>query len=637
MKFEQYLTLLESKLGDRLKANRRHFLTIERLEEIIKKSNIPENHKSRYYNILERDENTAYYSHEHIPQYIEYFDSIYNSLNRTIKDKFQNEWIIYDWAAFIKEHKEKKNVYDRWKQHYELAKKLDDQGLADLIKVTKDYFIVVPLCYAASYQLAEFPKQEFFSWCVGSHQGHWKSYMYDKHSIFYFIFAKDIVENYYEKNVWNKTAVQVQSNGEKIYWNSQDKSSKIFHLKGIDTDIFVPLLKYKHAEQIADISHEQDFALWVYKTTNRKKFREHYMTIEHDETRLLYATQNGDLEAIKEIDIKNSINSKIIHEAIENNHLEILKYFAKFVNEVFYDEFVMHAISEANLDIVKYLLSDARPEQYNEKFELELIKHSIRNWKFEVFKYLLQRFNYKDAGEIYYQVKGMLSEYTLNKTDSTIDFFKKYLVPEYNFEQEPWEEWKVLELFQRSVKYNANRQLIKMFLENYKIDVSYDSWSVVSNAILSDNTDMINYCISKGYNLEENKNRLFVFACTAQSKDCIKYLLDKGADIHSENDKGLYQCLRNGDEESTELLMKRGADIHANNDWIIKDFIEKRRTYIIRFIYQEVITKEDISQEILDFAEAYNKISDSIVGQEISQYLKFIHQERSGVINDNKI
>ena len=419
MKFERYYNLLvESKLSDRLLPRIQEIVSITRgkrpqdfddsdkdvvkyqLNETIAyfneiTANIPDSQVHRFYDLFFRSLGEFIFTRsdnvERRKEIKEIFEYINNNWEK-FKDVVRNS--IHDLkhiSELVENDRNKKalgkkyehlSVKDRMKYshyyiHLEKAKNLAKKGLCEIWDICENkYFIVIPWSYEASVELSEYPIKDYHSWCVGNPQTnhYWKKYSYTDKSLFLYFFAKNTKEAYLNENdtgVYFKTAIQIQEDRSKIFWDASDRSDESgrfikytmeeFGNKKFD-DIPTNIYNYDNSEKIVEFSDDASFILEVTKDNKKKEELQQNIQKDLDLQNLVRASRVF-LETSDEYAYITEIKNQI-----EERNIKLI------FNETFYR--VLGSISKSC--IVLFL------QKFGDQFERFIIKERKENDEFIV-------------------------------------------------------------------------------------------------------------------------------------------------------------------------------------------------------------------------------------------------------------
>ena len=135
---------------------------------------------------------------------------------------------------------------------------------------------------------------------------------------------------------------------------------------------------------------------------------------------------------------------------------------------------------------------------------------------------------------------------------------------------------------------------IVIFLTDNKADIHIENDEPLRIAVNKAHTEIVEYLIKKGANVNADKYILswaceteqvkvvklvdngadfsdgwpLKFACIVGNKEIVNYLIEKGANVQAQNNGALVVACYNGRTEIVKILIENGADINAKNDML---------------------------------------------------------------------
>jgi uncharacterized protein len=115
-------------------------------------------------------------------------------------------------------------------------------------------------------------------------------------------------------------------------------------------------------------------------------------------------------------------------------------------------------------------------------------------------------------------------------------------------------------------------------------------------ACLSGNSDVVDFCIRKGSDINVCHGQALRYACLYEHLDVVSKLLKAGADPNADHHKALITASRQGQMEVLKLLLQHGADPNPG----ILPAIKKNHPEVVQILIEfgAVLSQEDCKKAL---------------------------------------
>lgn len=117
-------------------------------------------------------------------------------------------------------------------------------------------------------------------------------------------------------------------------------------------------------------------------------------------------------------------------------------------------------------------------------------------------------------------------------------------------------------------RYDVNRIASKMCnignLEIFKlaekkgVDLSFDNGDFLTEAVMSQNIELVMYLCQLGVDVNANKSAAIRFSAGKDNSAILSYLIEQGSNIHAQDDCALYWAIEDRKKPNIEILAMAG-------------------------------------------------------------------------------